>query len=1372
MKKRVLSLLLVLGMTLALLPAAGVPAMAAGETLFDRYIPIAQVYGATASPTAAGVGENLNFQWGTKLVDENYESAFFAKTLSRKDYEGHFVKVTYLGTFGSLDKATMMEAMYQDDTSYAIAMGTQAPSGNYRKTIDKDSIIVKVDLYDTNKKLVQNISPACAILAVGPEGEFLTWSGRGGKNCSLFFSLQDNLCKITDDRSSVFIHFTPSYTWLSDRSVAEGLLGSNGSGGSAPTQSAYEFIQYPALSQARPQYMTNNILSGTEFIDPFGTYYQVGYGDGLDPVVRNRIENVVDYSEYGRVLSPGETQRSILTVDGTLYGVNNLTCEKKVLATGVKQAGKAHYMTSDGAVKEIDSGKVVATDCAAFAEHRFAEVIGVLKTDGTLYLGYTYLSEAPGNYEKGLQKMTVDGGATDKFKSILACGAATEDDRFFRWAETVTPMGYDEVAFAQGYFIPYNDYELSLEEVTDKAARVFPYEYFTEQESTSQDAVTGFVVNEDGYVWAFGLHRQFQLSDGKGNGVKLGMIKHIFPIYQTLGKFGDNANFVAFLSENNDKVKALMANHCTNNRPEAGELSVAYLSDVPGGYKGVDGYTYCFDMEATKSFTMKPTAFHYLNDKREVFHAMNTSTSPISNMDLLPNVARSSYRADGKASNVVLLERTDGSMWMTRIYSKVSAADSVAKLGGWENTNAIQITQPTNKVSGRCDYVDLVGGDSSTVVNRGPVDAPSTEPQTTFMVDPRYVNISEYQAEKKYRDGEKFVLLVCSMNCGWCKRLKEGLPKTLNAAGYSIYGTSDNTGAMNFYWDFVKGTTVGTPYAIIVNGKDDVEVVSAIHSQAEMSAVLQKAKSKGIPPAVGTGSTAPTAPETSATVLPIPADAQDQSGSKSLSKLSQTEIAALIKDAPDTLSEAPFQTQPSVSAPYAAGQVKNSALQTAAARLTMLRRLAGLPAVELDATLSQQAQYGAVLLAASEFSHTPAQPADMSNDFYQKGYASTSTSNIHYSGTGGSAISTGSYVLAKATDGFMDDSDMYNVDRVGHRRWQLNPTMKKVGFGLAVGQSGSWTNQYVAEQVMDTSGPAVDYDFISWPASGNFPNDLSGFSKDTAWSVTLNPGKYATPSAGAVSVKLTRLADGKVWTFSGSESYAAADSGKYFNVSTFGSGVANCIIFRPDGIAKYEGTYVVEVNGLTNSARQSATLRYGVIFFDSNDPDDSVPAVSTVPAASSIPATGTAYPSTQTVDLDGKKVEFQMYALRDAEGNPTNYVKVRDLALALKGTQAQFNVGWNQEAKVVDLAAKAPYTPNGSENSTPFSGERSYTVPTNPTNVGGAPSDLQAIVLTDDTGGAYTYYQLRDLGKKLGFNVSWNTEKGVFIETGKPYSGK
>ena len=147
-------------------------------------------------------------------------------------------------------------------------------------------------------------------------------------------------------------------------------------------------------------------------------------------------------------------------------------------------------------------------------------------------------------------------------------------------------------------------------------------------------------------------------------------------------------------------------------------------------------------------------------------------------------------------------------------------------------------------------------------------------------------------------------------------------------------------------------------------------------------------------------------------------------------------------------------------------------------------------------------------------------------------------------------------------------------------------------------------------------------------------------------------------------------------------------------------------------------------------------------------------------------AAATAYPSTQTVDIDGKKVEFQMYALKDDAGNPTNYVKIRDLALAMNGTKAPFSVDWNG---AVNLVAGRKYTPNGSENKTPFSGERKYRLPSAPTNVNGKASDLVAFVLTDDKGGDYTYYQLRDLGEKLGFNVSWTPDRGIYIESDKPY---
>lgn len=148
--------------------------------------------------------------------------------------------------------------------------------------------------------------------------------------------------------------------------------------------------------------------------------------------------------------------------------------------------------------------------------------------------------------------------------------------------------------------------------------------------------------------------------------------------------------------------------------------------------------------------------------------------------------------------------------------------------------------------------------------------------------------------------------------------------------------------------------------------------------------------------------------------------------------------------------------------------------------------------------------------------------------------------------------------------------------------------------------------------------------------------------------------------------------------------------------------------------------------------------------------------------APATPPAAIAYASTQRVDVDGQSVEFQCYALKDANGNDTNYIKLRDLAQALNGTPAQFQVGWDG---AVTIATKTAYTPNGSEGNTPFSGNRPYTRPTAETKVDGVVASLDAIVLTDDSGGGFTYYKLRDLGAALGFNVGWSAERGIFVET-------
>lgn len=140
----------------------------------------------------------------------------------------------------------------------------------------------------------------------------------------------------------------------------------------------------------------------------------------------------------------------------------------------------------------------------------------------------------------------------------------------------------------------------------------------------------------------------------------------------------------------------------------------------------------------------------------------------------------------------------------------------------------------------------------------------------------------------------------------------------------------------------------------------------------------------------------------------------------------------------------------------------------------------------------------------------------------------------------------------------------------------------------------------------------------------------------------------------------------------------------------------------------------------------------------------------------------TAYPSAQMVEVDGEKVEFQCYALKDAAGNDTNYIKLRDLANILNSTAAQFQVGWDGN---VTITTRTAYTPNGTEQTTPFSGQREYQLVTGQTMVDGKARDLSAFTLADDNGGGYTYYKLRDLGAALGVKVDWSAQRGIFIET-------
>lgn len=113
----------------------------------------------------------------------------------------------------------------------------------------------------------------------------------------------------------------------------------------------------------------------------------------------------------------------------------------------------------------------------------------------------------------------------------------------------------------------------------------------------------------------------------------------------------------------------------------------------------------------------------------------------------------------------------------------------------------------------------------------------------------------------------------------------------------------------------------------------------------------------------------------------------------------------------------------------------------------------------------------------------------------------------------------------------MNDGDTYNIDRVGHRRWILNPPMEKTGFGWVYGSHGTYAAMYAFDNLYEPT----DYYGVAWPAQ-NMPVEFFGSSYP--WSISM--GKEVDKSA--VKVTLVRQSNQKKWTFSEKK----ADG--YFNV--------------------------------------------------------------------------------------------------------------------------------------------------------------------------------------------------------------------------------
>ena len=137
-------------------------------------------------------------------------------------------------------------------------------------------------------------------------------------------------------------------------------------------------------------------------------------------------------------------------------------------------------------------------------------------------------------------------------------------------------------------------------------------------------------------------------------------------------------------------------------------------------------------------------------------------------------------------------------------------------------------------------------------------------------------------------------------------------------------------------------------------------------------------------------------------------------------------------------------------------------------------------------------------------------------------------------------------------------------------------------------------------------------------------------------------------------------------------------------------------------------------------------------------------------------------PTNQKLSVDGVVRTCEVYNINDS-----NYFKLRDIACLLNGTGSQFSVGWDPTTRTVTVTTGAAYTPiqgdlvmrTLTETQLRAARESPQTVLIN----GAANSSLRAWLIGD-----YNFFNLRDLGKALGFDVDYDTQSRTMLVTSRP----
>lgn len=149
--------------------------------------------------------------------------------------------------------------------------------------------------------------------------------------------------------------------------------------------------------------------------------------------------------------------------------------------------------------------------------------------------------------------------------------------------------------------------------------------------------------------------------------------------------------------------------------------------------------------------------------------------------------------------------------------------------------------------------------------------------------------------------------------------------------------------------------------------------------------------------------------------------------------------------------------------------------------------------------------------------------------------------------------------------------------------------------------------------------------------------------------------------------------------------------------------------------------------------------------------DSKEPAVTPAqpkPEATVKPVTSaTATVSVSKVLVDGKQVAFEAYSI-----NNNTYFKLRDIAMAVNGTDKSFEVGWDGEHNAISLTSFEAYTPQGGELAVSAKAtSKKATLSTSKIYL-----DDEETAFTAYTIDGNNYFKLRDLADAFGITITFD----------------